>query len=131
MKIKLRVWIISGKFLKDVATILAKPISQICNLSIKYSIFPPDCKIAKLKSLFKNGWKADPQNYPPISLIPLVSKIIERVIHDKTQRFLDKNDTIYRCQSGFRKFFSTDSCLSYLNNKVATGFILVFILLWF
>ena len=46
---------LSGKFLKDGATVLAKPISQICNLSIKYSIFPSDCKIAKLKPLFKKG----------------------------------------------------------------------------
>ena len=35
---------LSGKFLKDGATVLAKPISQICNLSIKYSLFPSDCK---------------------------------------------------------------------------------------
>ena len=51
------------------------------------------------------------------------TKIIEKVIHDHTQSFRDKNDIIYRYQSGFRKFFSTDSCLSYLNNKIATGFI--------
>ena len=113
---------LSGKFLKDGTTVLAKSISQICNLSVKYSIFPSDCKIAKLKPLFKKGSKTDPQNYRPISLLPLVSKIIEKVIHDQTQRFLDKNDIIYRYQSGFRKFFSTDSCLSYLNNKIATGF---------
>ena len=42
---------------KDEATILAKPLSQICNLSIKYSTFPNDCKIAKLKPLFKRGSK--------------------------------------------------------------------------
>ena len=111
-----------GKFLKEGATVLPKTISQICNLSINHSIFPSDCKIAKLKPLFKKGLKTDPQNYRPISLLPLVSKIIEKVIHDQTQRFLDKNDIIYRYQSGFRKFFSTDSCLSYLNNKIATGF---------
>ena len=64
---------------KDGETILAKPISQICNLSIKYSIFPSDCKIAKLKPLFKKGSKTDPQNYRPISLLPLVSKIIDKV----------------------------------------------------
>ena len=52
---------LSGKFLKDGATVLAKPISQICNLSIKYSIFPSDCKIAKLKPLFKKGSKTDPK----------------------------------------------------------------------
>ena len=38
------------------------------------------------------------------------------------KHFLDKNDIIYRYQSGFRNFFSNDSCLSYLNNKIATGF---------
>ena len=113
---------LSGKFLKDEATILAKPLSQICNLSIKYSKFPNDCKIAKLKPLFKRGSKTDPKNYRPISLLPLISKIIEKIIHDQTQNFLDKNNVIYRYQSGFRKFYSTDSCLSYRNNKTATGF---------
>ena len=44
---------LSAKFLKHGATVLAKTISQICNLSIKYSIFQSECKIAKLKPLFK------------------------------------------------------------------------------
>ena len=47
---------LSGKFLKNGANnILAKPISKICNLSIKYSIFPTNCQIAKLKPLCKKG----------------------------------------------------------------------------
>ena len=53
---------LSGKFLKDGATVLAKPISQICNVSIKYSVFLPDCKIAILKPLFKKGSKTAPKN---------------------------------------------------------------------
>ena len=113
---------LSGKFLKDGTTVFDKPISQICHLSIKYSIFPSNCKIAKLKSLFNQCSKTAPENYRPGSLFPLVSKIIEKVIHNQTQSFLEKNDIIYRYQSGFRKFFSTDSCLSYLNNKRATSF---------
>ena len=92
---------LSGKFLKDGATVLAKPISQICNVSIKYSVFLSDCKIAILKPLFKKGSKTAPKSYRPIPLLPLVSKIIEKVIHDQTQSFLDKNDIIYRYQSGF------------------------------
>ena len=52
---------LSGKFLKDGGTVLAKPISQVCNLFIKYSVFPCDCKIAKLKPLFKKGSKTDPK----------------------------------------------------------------------
>ena len=113
---------LSGKFLKDGSSILARPISKICNLSIKYSLFPTDCQIAKLKPLFKNGSTAHPKSYRPISLLPLISKIIEKVIHDQTQEFLDANKILYKFQSGFRKGYSTDSCLSYLNNKIATGF---------
>ena len=89
------------------------------NLSLKYSIFPSDCKIAKLQPLFKKGSKPAPKNYRPISLLPLVSKMIKKVIHDQTQSFLDKNNIVYRYQSGFRKFFPTNSCLSHLNNKIA------------
>ena len=63
-----------------------------------------------------------PKNYRPVSLLPLISKIIEKVIHDQTQAYLEENKILYRFQSVFRKHFSTDSCLSYLNNKIATGF---------
>ena len=43
------------------------------------------------------------------------------MIHDQTQVFSDEHKIIHRFQSGFRKTFSTDSYLSYLNNKIATG----------
>ena len=52
---------ISGRFLKDGADILAIPVTQICNLSIKLSHFPPDCKLAKLKPIYKKGSKTDPK----------------------------------------------------------------------
>ena len=46
---------LSGRFLKDGTEILSKPISDICNLSISHGIFPNDCKIVKLKPIFKKG----------------------------------------------------------------------------
>ena len=81
---------ISGQFLKDGANILATPVTQICNLnlSIKLSHFPHDCKLAKLKPLYKKSCKIDPKNYWPISLLPIVSKIIEKIIHDQTMEYL-------------------------------------------
>lgn len=55
---------VSGKFLKDTAAALAKPITQICNVSTKYSIFLTDYKILKLKLLLEKGSKTDPP--PPL-----------------------------------------------------------------
>ena len=85
-------------------------------------MFPTDCQVAKRKPLYKKGSITLPRKYQPISTLPLISKIIEKMIHDQTQVFLDENKILYRFQSGFRKNFSSDSCLSYLNNKTATGF---------
>ena len=51
---------LSGKFLKYGAHVLARPISQLCNLSIKLNSFPRSCKIAKVKPLFKKGSKTNP-----------------------------------------------------------------------
>ena len=63
---------IPAKFLRDGAEVLALPLGNIINLSIKLSTFPEECKIAKLKPIFKKGARADPKNYGPISLLPLV-----------------------------------------------------------
>ena len=75
-----------------------------------------------LKPLYKKGSTTLPRNYCPILLLPLISKIIEKVIHDQTRAFLDENNIFYRFQSRFRKHFTTELCFSYLNNKIATGF---------
>ena len=113
---------LTGKFLKEGAPVLASPITDLVNLSISLSLFPDDCKIAKLKPIYKKEAKTKPKNYRPISLLPLLSKIIERIIHNQTQEFLDKNNIFYKYQSGFRKHHSTDTCLSYLTDKVKIGF---------
>ena len=113
---------LTGKFLKEGAPVLASPITNLINLSISLSSFPDDCKIAKLKPLYKKEAKTKPKNYRPISLLPLISKIIERIIHDQTQVFLDENKILFTYQSGFRKHYSTDTCLSYLTDRVRNGF---------
>ena len=113
---------IKSMFLKDGAKILAAPIAQLCNLSMSTTTFPSECKIAKLKPLFKKGCKTEPKNYRPISLLPIISKIIEKVVHQKANDFLNENNILYKFQSGFRNNHSTASCLSYLNDKIIKGF---------
>ena len=112
-----------SNFLKDGSKVLATPIAQTCNLSIKLSAVSDECKIAKLKPLHEKRKKTDPKSYRPISSLPVISKILEKLIHNQTMDFVTKKN-IFLCkfQSGFRKFHSTDSCLSYLQDKVAKGF---------
>ena len=111
-----------GRFLKDGAVILAKPVTERCNLSIKSKNFPNPCKLAKLKPIFKKGSRMDPSNYNPISLLPLISKIFEKIVHDQMIEYLAQYKILYKYQSGFRTKHSTDLCLSYLNDKILKGF---------
>ena len=84
--------------------------------------FPNACKITKVKPLFKKGSKIDPSNCRPISLLPLLSKVFERVVLDQTEEFLSLIKILYDYQSGFRKNHSKDTCLSFLNDKILKGF---------
>ena len=84
--------------------------------------FPDSCKIAKLKPIYKKGSLTEASNYRPISLLLLISKVIEKVIHDQTSTFLNSRNLLYNYQSGFRKNHSTDYCLSFLNDKILKGF---------
>ena len=113
---------IPGKFLKDGSEIISVHISDIFNLSVMLSKFPEQCKIAKIKPIFKKSSKLEAVNYRPISLLPLISKIFEKCIHDQLQMYLTNFDIIYKLQSGFRSDFSTDTCLSYLQNTILKGF---------
>ena len=79
-------------------------------------------RLQKLYHFIKKDLNQIQKNYRPISLLPLLSKIVEKVIHDQTQQFLTENEILYRFQSGFRANYSTDFCLSFLNDKIVKGF---------
>ena len=94
---------LSGRFLKDEAKFLSKPISDLCNFSITSEKFPESCKVAKLKPLYKKGSLTLPCNYRPISLLPLMSKVIEKVVHEQASTFLNSRNLLYTYESGFQK----------------------------
>ena len=64
----------------------------------------------------------DLSNYRPISLLPLISKIFEKIVHDQMIDYLAQYNILYKYQSGFRTKHSTDLCLSYLNDKILKSF---------
>ena len=68
----------------------------------------------ELKPTFKIGTRTDPKNYRPISLLPLVSKTIEKSIHFQIEDNLNKKKLIYLSQSGFSTNHSKDFFLAHL-----------------
>ena len=70
-------------------------LTNIINLSIKLNSLPSKCKIEKVKPLFKKGSKPEAKNYRPISLFPLISKVIGKIIHDQTQLYHQRNELLY------------------------------------
>ena len=77
--------------------------------------------LVKLQSLNLFLRKADSSNYTPISLLPLISKILERVIHDQKNALL-KEKLPYSNQSGFRANQSTNLYFSFSTDKILKGF---------
>ena len=98
-----------GRSLKDGAKVLAKPITDLCNLSITSRKFPDSCKLAKLKPIHKKGSLTEASNYRPISLLPLISKVIEKAIHDQTSAFFNPRNLLYNYQSGSAKIIPLTS----------------------
>ena len=99
---------IPPKLLIDAASVLARPLTFIMNLSMKESIFPKSLKIAKVLPLFKSGDRSSFGNYRPISILPCISKIAERVIYNQLSSYLEFNDLITSSQFGFRKRYNTE-----------------------
>ncbi len=69
-------------------------------------------KIAKVISIYKSKEHALLTNYRPISLLPVLSKILEKVMHKRLYSFLKKNNVLYKHQYGFRKKRSTIDAVS-------------------
>ena len=109
---------ISARFIKDASGVIAKPITHIINLSLVKGEVPNDFKIAKVNPLFKKGDRNCESNYRPVSVLPVISKTIERIVFDQLHSYLDKNNLIYKFQSGFRKSYSTESALAFLSDSI-------------
>ena len=111
---------IPAKFLRDSADAIVSPLTHIINLSLHLGKFPNDLKHARVVPIHKKNNTGDPGNYRPISILSVVSKVLEKVVHNQLYPYLHDNRLLFQYQSGFRKSFSTESCLAFLSDHVRT-----------
>ena len=103
---------ISPRILKLFIHIIAPLLTILFNNCLRSGIFPNELKIARVIPLYKSGDKSDITNYRPISLLPVLSKIFEKLIHSRMAKFFDENNVIYNKQFGFRRKHSTVHALN-------------------
>ena len=117
---------LSTQFLKSIDENIAAPISILINKSIETGVFPDTLKIAKVIPIYKAKAKDNFSNYRLISLLPSISKILEKIIHKRLYHFMELHELLYDNQFGFRRKhstidavnkFVTDTCKSLDDNE--------------
>lgn len=93
--------------LKDCREYIITPLHHIINLSLQSKIVPSAWKQAKIVPIFKSGDKEKAENYRPISVLPVLSKLLEKAVHDQLLTFLESNKLLNDSQFGYREKRST------------------------
>ena len=97
--------------IKEAAPVIVYSLTSIINYSIVTGKVPKQWKQARVTPIHKGGDKTIRNNYRPISTFPVLSKVIERVVHNQLMYHLESNALLPPQQSGFRDGFSTMSLL--------------------
>ena len=99
---------ISNKLLKVLKFELSKSLTLIINQMITTGVFPDSFKISKIIPLFKKGDSSLLSNYRPISLLPTISKIFERILYNQLYEYFNSINLLAEQQYGFRSNHSTE-----------------------
>ena len=92
---------------KAILPVIIKPLTHIVNLSLRTGEIPGYCKYAKVTPILKGGDVNDANNYRPISILPILAKIVEYFVNEQLTKYLDDNNILTSQQYGFRKQHST------------------------
>jgi hypothetical protein len=112
---------ISSNLLKQIIPEIADVICYIFNRSLSSGIVPSILKTAKVNPIFKSGDKHQFTNYRPISILPSISKILERIVYNQIYQFITKHNILSNNQFGFRKSRSTYMAINRLYDTITTA----------
>ena len=108
---------LTSRLIKTAGPSIMPHIHHVLNLCITQRCFPDRWKIGCVTPLFKEGDRFDASNYRPISILPSMGKVFERVMHTQLSNNCERESIISKCQSGFRKGHSMTTCLlDFLDN---------------
>ena len=85
---------IPNKILKIAAPVISLSLADLFNLSITTNTFPDDWKVAKVFPLFKSGERNDPNNFRPISVLPTIARVFERLVYEQMYAYFTENTNV-------------------------------------
>jgi hypothetical protein len=97
--------------LKDNSLVISRPFTHLINLSLHFGVFPAAFKTAKVIPLFKCNDIKNKNNFRPISLLSVFSKVLERVVKDQLVQYLQRNQILCENQYGFRQDLNISDAL--------------------
>ena len=109
---------ISAKLLKDAAAIIAPTLTDIFNQSLKSSVFPKIWKEGKVTPIYKFGDRSNMSNYRPTTVLPILSKILELLVHTQIYSYLSEHKILSQSQFGFRPKLSTSTALAFFTDSI-------------
>ena len=108
---------ISNVIIKKICPGICQALEILFNKSMQEGEFPSNMKLAVVKPLYKSKNRTEIVNYRPVSLLPVLSKILEKIINVRVVKFLQKHKVLYEGQYGFRHGRSTtDAILDFTGN---------------
>jgi hypothetical protein len=113
--------LISNRILKEAAISLSEPISDLFNKSLSQGKFPQPWKHANVTPVHKKGDRQTKSNYRPISLLSNISKVQERIVHNRLYEHCRTNNLLTERNSGFKPFDSTINRLIHLTHQIYDG----------
>ena len=105
---------LSTKLLKLICPDIVPYLTHLFNLCLSQGTFPSSFKRAIVVPIFKSGDRFSFNNYRPIALLPVLSKILEKIAFSQLSSFLTEEELLYPKQFGFRKNHSTYMPISLL-----------------
>ena len=105
-------------FLKDTGYIISKLLARIMNCSLLSGVVPNDFKRARVIPVYKSSAHDNFDNYQPISVLPAISKILEKCVHSQLIEHLEKNNLLSQNQFGFRKYRSTELAAVWFTDQI-------------
>ena len=104
--------------LKDCARVKSGPLAHLISLSLTSGTVPTDWKVAKATSIHKSSSIDDYNNFRPISVLPVLSKILERAVYTQFIQYIESNNILSKHQFGYRKKRSIKLATILLADKI-------------